>query len=91
MCVYGSVVFLETPKPLRQGRIPYIAIGWVIFLISTLPAALDALYAFRMLYESTSGKEAFRIVDRLESEWPRTLSLSSVSVTTFVGDGLLVC
>ena len=90
MCIYGLVVFLETPKALRQGRMPYISISWVLFVVSTLPAALDALYAFRMLYESTSGEDAFRIVDILESEWPRILSLSSVSVTTFIGDGVLV-
>lgn len=90
MYFYGLSIFLETPKAQRAGRTPYIVVSFTILLLSTLSASLDAYVTFRMGWESTSGRDSYRVTAELEASWQRVLSLSVLFAYMCIGDGLLV-
>ncbi|EAU87894.2 hypothetical protein CC1G_01541 [Coprinopsis cinerea okayama7 len=90
MCLYGLSVFLETPKDLRSGRIPYIVVSFVIFALSALTAVVDMYDIFRCLFEATSPRDFYLVWDKYADSYLRVLSLASLSVFIWVADGLML-
>ncbi|KAG2004154.1 hypothetical protein CC2G_002744 [Coprinopsis cinerea AmutBmut pab1-1] len=90
MCIYGLTVFVDTPSSSRKGRRPYMIVSFIILITWCITAALDAYSVFRSLSESTSGEEFYRLTVSFEGEWFRVLSLFSLFLGLFVGDGLLL-
>ncbi|KAG2005483.1 hypothetical protein CC2G_001885 [Coprinopsis cinerea AmutBmut pab1-1] len=90
MCLYGLSVFLETPKDLRSGRIPYIVVSFAIFVLSALTAVVDMYNIFRCLFEATSPRDFYLVWDKYADSYLRVLTLTSLSVFTWVADGLML-
>lgn len=90
MCIYGLLVFLESPKSRRQGRLPYIIISFVIFFFSTLSSGLDAYTQWKASWEAHDGKSYYAVTAEIEASAPRILSYSCILITMAVGDGLLL-
>ena len=91
MCLYGLSVYLETPPALRKGRVPYIIISFLIFILSGVPAVLDCAWVFRVMFEATSGEDYLRLFSFYGDLPLRFTSEVMFTVVVFIGDGLLVC
>jgi hypothetical protein len=90
MVLYGLSVFLETPRPLRKGRTPYIVVSFVIFSLAAITAAIDCYVAFERIFASTSGEHYIELWREDLRGWRKILSNSLASVYVVIGDGLLV-
>ncbi|EAU87218.1 hypothetical protein CC1G_10497 [Coprinopsis cinerea okayama7 len=90
MCIFGLSTFLETPRDLRKGRLPYILISWAIFILSVIPVGYDLSYQFTALYHSTNGQE---YVDLLHNGITSNVQIATTSLTfcfIALADGLLL-
>ncbi|KAJ2913714.1 hypothetical protein MD484_g6704, partial [Candolleomyces efflorescens] len=83
MCTYGQILFMESPGPLRRGRLPYIVISWTIFLLFTLGQTINSHFVFNIV----SG-----IVPLEEAKQDALMITGTVTVIAiqWVGDGLLL-
>ncbi len=83
MCTYGQILFMESPGPLRRGRLPYIVVSWTIFLLFTLGQTINSHFVFNIV----SG-----IVPLEEAKQDALMITGTVTVVAiqWVGDGLLV-
>ncbi|EAU87221.2 hypothetical protein CC1G_10500 [Coprinopsis cinerea okayama7 len=90
MVLYGLSVFLETPRPLRKGRTPYIVVSFVIFSLAAITAAIDCYVAFERIFASTSGEHYIELWREDLRGWRKILSNSLASVYVVIGDGLLL-
>jgi hypothetical protein len=90
MAIYGLSVFLETRRDLRRGRHVYILISFAITFLYAFGSSLDAFWAFKLLFDSTSPRDYFRVVDKNIASWERWASSCSVTASMFIGDSLLV-
>ncbi|EAU87201.1 hypothetical protein CC1G_10480 [Coprinopsis cinerea okayama7 len=90
MCLYGLSVFLDTPKALRKGRLPYIAISAAILILSALATALDAYTDFTAMFFSMGPRAYYEAAFAMEGQWPRFLSVTCLEVYVLLGDGLLL-
>ena len=89
MCVYGLTVFLETPKSAREGRAPYLAISFILFVLLSISSLMDVSYLFRLLFDATSP-ENFIFLRERTNDWVGFASQVLTNVVCFIGDGLLV-
>ncbi|TEB31830.1 hypothetical protein FA13DRAFT_1813653 [Coprinellus micaceus] len=89
MCAYGLTVFLETPKPGRQGRLPYIIINFVFLVLSGVSSFADLRYFFIATFYSTSPED---FIIKRESQNGRLGFAAGVLcvLTSLVGDGLML-
>ena len=88
MAFYCVAIFLETPKEARKGRIPYIVIGCLIFVIYTLGACTDISIPFDVLLAASNGVEFtmwYSIPD-----WRDYFSLGCLTLLLIIGDGVMV-
>ncbi|KAJ2936310.1 hypothetical protein H1R20_g780, partial [Candolleomyces eurysporus] len=83
MCIYGQILFTESPDPLRRGRLPYIVVSWTIFLLFTLGQTINSHFVFNIV----SG-----IVPLEEAKQDALMITGTVTVVAiqWVGDGLLL-
>lgn len=90
MALYGLSVFLETRPDLRKGRRRYIAVSFAITILVAFSSALDAFFAFRLLFESTSAEGYWDVMYKYRLKWDRVASPLSGAAMVFAGDFLLV-
>jgi hypothetical protein len=88
MALYGLSVFLETPKELRKGRRSYIALSFVLTILSALASSLDIAWFFNQVFGASSGIGFFENVNT--RSWERIASTEVWAVVIFLGDFLLV-
>ncbi|TEB06260.1 hypothetical protein FA13DRAFT_1723068 [Coprinellus micaceus] len=89
MCAYGLTVFLETPKPGRQGRLPYIIINFVFLVLSGVSSFADLRYFFIATFYSTSPED-FIIKRESQNDWLGFAAGVLCVLTSLVGDGLML-
>jgi hypothetical protein len=91
MALYGLSVFLETPRnPKDPGRKTFLVISFVITGLAILTGALEASWSFRMIFEAAVPKDFYGLREKYDREWDRFLSMSSMTLSMVIGDGLLV-
>ena len=91
MALYGLSVFLETPESQRKGRKRYIAVSFLITVLSALTASLDMANYFQALFKSTSpGHWLELMVVKFAEDWKYYLSNTGVGLVIMIGDALLV-
>lgn len=90
MALYGLSVFLETRHDLRRGRRVYVIISFSITFFVAFSNSLDALWAFKILFESTSPGDYFRVAAKNIFNWEKWASTCSMVLLVFIGDSLLV-
>ena len=91
MALYGLSVFLETPASQRKGRKRYIAVSFVITVLSALTGSLDMANYFQALFNSTSPGHWRELMNTNFSEdWTYLLSLTGLGLVIMIGDALLV-
>jgi hypothetical protein len=90
MSIYGLVVFLETPKHLREGRRRYIFISFFITLATILHVSLDVYWIFDMLFHATTPINFLEIAGDHYRTWGRITTISVLTAVISVGDFLLV-
>ena len=90
MAFYGLSVFLETPEHLRKGRKRYIAASFVITALSVFTASLDMANYFQLLFQSTSGRHWYELLDKYLIDWEQQLSTAGLGCLLLIGDALLV-
>ena len=92
VCSYGLSLFLETPKHIRKGRIPYIVVSWVIFVLFCLAQTGDAYQMFEILYHGAADDpmDVLRLRHEDDHVWWRLSSTFCIYVVNWIADGLLV-
>ena len=90
MALYGLLVFLETPEPLRKGRKRYIAVSFGITTISAFTASLDMADYFQTLFKSTSPGHWRELYNGYHEEWGYLVSGAGLGLIIMIGDALLV-
>ncbi|RXW16363.1 hypothetical protein EST38_g9491 [Candolleomyces aberdarensis] len=90
MAIYGLSVFLETRPDLRKGRHRYVVISFFITFLVTFAGSLDAVWAFKLLFESTSSSDFIFLMEKYFLSWERWGSTCSLTLMVFIGDVLLV-
>ncbi|TFK20088.1 hypothetical protein FA15DRAFT_647503 [Coprinopsis marcescibilis] len=88
--LYGLSIFLETPKEHRKGRTAYIAVSFIILVLSALAAALDAYHCFRRLYGTGTGVEFLTKFAQRINPWETHLSGFATVAYMAIGDLLLL-
>lgn len=91
MALYGLSVFLETPKPQREGRGMYIFISLLITTLAVVGASLDSYHIFKVLMEATSTMSFMEMSKKYVKSWERVTSVFCSIIIIFIGDTLLVC
>ncbi|TFK21647.1 hypothetical protein FA15DRAFT_758593 [Coprinopsis marcescibilis] len=87
MIAYCLTTFFETPADLRKGRAPYLVVGCLIFVFSTLSACVDITISFDMLLEASNGIEYLGL---LSPGWKDLVTSVSILMMFILGDGLLL-
>lgn len=90
MSLYGLSVFLETRDDLKNGRRLYVAISFVLTGLVAFNALLEALLAFRWLFESTSPLNYIELSNDDFLSWQRWGSTMSLTALVFIGNSMLV-
>ncbi|KAG2005012.1 hypothetical protein CC2G_003512 [Coprinopsis cinerea AmutBmut pab1-1] len=90
MTIYGISIFLDAPKSIRKGRLPYIILNLIILFLSTLATVLDAYTDFTAMFFAFGPREYYAAAFELEGQWPRLLSVTCLEVYILLGDGLLL-
>jgi hypothetical protein len=92
MCIYGLSLYFDTPKHIRGGRLPYIVISWVIFILFCLSQTGDAVQAFSFLYhgEADDPISVLKLRQKDDHSWWRLGSSSCIYLVNWIADGLLV-
>lgn len=90
MCIYGLTVFLETPSSLRKGRLPYILLSFLLFVLLSISSTLNVNFLFRILFNATSPENFIFLRERTSDSLTFTSETLNL-VVIFLGDGLLVC
>ncbi|TFK18009.1 hypothetical protein FA15DRAFT_628371 [Coprinopsis marcescibilis] len=89
ICLYGAAVFLETPREGRKGRLPYIVLSLMIFLSSTVSAALDGFATLDSVRSYGQSEELLEAPENVFFEirqGPAALQLIWIAL----GDGVLL-
>ncbi|EAU87195.1 hypothetical protein CC1G_10474 [Coprinopsis cinerea okayama7 len=89
MSLHSLFTFLSSPPSVRKGKVPYIATSLLIVFFA-LTASLDAYTNARTMFETKSGSQFIELTGQIEWEWSRILSLVSLFMALFIGDGLLL-
>ncbi|EFI26603.1 hypothetical protein CC1G_15375 [Coprinopsis cinerea okayama7 len=93
MCFYGLSTFLETPREMRKGRLPYITFSFIILFTSGITTAFT-LYFYVFYFENlyTSGPNIDYIIVNQELANGRmwTVDKACTATDTLLGHGLLV-
>ncbi|EAU83014.2 hypothetical protein CC1G_08951 [Coprinopsis cinerea okayama7 len=90
MFLYSLSVFLETPRHLQKGRIPYMIISFIILAISIIGTCIGANIQFNSYYHATSGLEFFQIHGKMFFEAPSIAGFWLVYLNIAIADGLLL-
>ncbi|TFK22955.1 hypothetical protein FA15DRAFT_578656, partial [Coprinopsis marcescibilis] len=86
---YGLSRFLETPKDMRRGRVPYIVVGILIIVIFTLAAALKVYQNFEAILHVSNGLEYILRIEA-SNDWSDYLATTCYGALLAIGDGLLL-
>ncbi|KAG2004157.1 hypothetical protein CC2G_002747 [Coprinopsis cinerea AmutBmut pab1-1] len=65
MAIYGLTVYLDTPLEAKKGRLPYIIISFIIFILSAIDMALNHYLEFRKLFYSEGVLDYLRTETQL--------------------------
>ncbi|TFK22032.1 hypothetical protein FA15DRAFT_623113 [Coprinopsis marcescibilis] len=91
MCLFGAIIFSETPRSSRKGRGPYIAASWLILVLFSLSQVADGVEVFNLLANSTSHLQAVtQLKNQYEYSWWRISTTTCLYICNWVGDGLLL-
>ncbi|KAF9529552.1 hypothetical protein CPB83DRAFT_905947 [Crepidotus variabilis] len=90
MCIYGLTVFLETPKNLRQGRLIYVFISFVILGLYCFAEIPLAYYTYVLLDKPCTRLDTVKLQDKLERTWWSLADIWGSVLLFWLGDGLLV-
>ncbi|KAG2003796.1 hypothetical protein CC2G_004371 [Coprinopsis cinerea AmutBmut pab1-1] len=90
LCVYGLHSFFATPIERRKGRLPYIVLSFVIFVLFACMTGVDLAMNFKLLYYSEPGMPYYRARMQAYSESLRSTSLGLLYSFVILGDGLLL-
>ncbi|KAH6895053.1 hypothetical protein BKA70DRAFT_1531969 [Coprinopsis sp. MPI-PUGE-AT-0042] len=94
MCLYGLIIFLESPREVRKGRVPYIFVSFLILSLSIVWAVTGSYSGYHTLFNTVPGdqmrtKEAMQRFGRGTAAYGVGRIVSTF--IAFVGDGLLLC
>jgi hypothetical protein len=87
-------LFLESPREVRRGRLPYLAVSFVLMCLWSASSILLAWSIYNMLLHARPGEEEFRVglayAGKIQDT---TISMSSLlwDVAVRVADAVLVC
>lgn len=90
MALSGLSAFLEMPRSRREGRTVYIALGFLLTIMSTLSASLDMYRMFKCLLEAEGPFGYMETALKYALTWERNLSGVCLLTMVLIGDGLLV-
>ncbi|KAG2003731.1 hypothetical protein CC2G_004313 [Coprinopsis cinerea AmutBmut pab1-1] len=90
MCIYGLSAFLQTPRDLRKGRLPYIAISFLILTLLALTSAFELYRQFTTMYFSGPGEEFRQAENVMYTHWSKVTSQVLMYLYMTIGDGLLL-
>lgn len=96
MCFYGLLVYLETPRSQRKGRLSilYIIVSFTILTLSLMTVVPDNYARYLSLYNANPSDPQVTkaAMDRYGGNETPQYGLSRIASTfiAFVGDGLLV-
>ncbi|EAU80985.2 hypothetical protein CC1G_03161 [Coprinopsis cinerea okayama7 len=93
MCLYGLSTFLETPKSLRKGRVPFVAISFIIWATSSFTAILDSYVNFQTLFDAGPTGSDYVVQWRrynANSNWFQYAISTSLLVYIAIGDCLML-
>lgn len=90
MCIYGLIVFIETPKSRKQGRAFYVAISFLILVLYTAAELPSAYYVFKMVHKFPTPDELSKLDDDLSHSWWYVGNTWCSVILLWVADGLLV-
>ncbi|KAF9529543.1 hypothetical protein CPB83DRAFT_852286 [Crepidotus variabilis] len=90
MCIYGLTVFLETPKSLRQGRLIYVFISFIILGLYCFAELPLAYYTYVLLDKPCTAMDTARLAGKLSGMWWALADTWASVVLFWLGDGLLV-
>ena len=90
MCTYCLTVFLEGSKEARQGRLPYLIIMLLLFIIPTFATGSDLAFLFRTTFYAKAPAD-FLVLRGTEGTWLGFASaVLMLNVVNLLGDGLMV-
>ncbi|EAU87219.1 hypothetical protein CC1G_10498 [Coprinopsis cinerea okayama7 len=89
MVLYGLSVFLETPQSLKKGRLPYVAISFLILVMSGIPMGIDTFGFFDCLYRVGGGRPFLRCIVETQYLWYNVCSTVLTQLLIILGDGIL--
>lgn len=90
MAFYGLFVYLETSLAQREGRAMYIAISFLLTVMSAFSASFDIFRLFKCLLEATGPLGYLETSLKYGWAWERYASVGSLAVIILVGDALLI-
>jgi len=94
MCLHGLSLYLETPLPLRKGRLRYILLSFAILVLSSIPVAMDAWLEYYTNLSSGGGQLTLSGVEievtESEDRWYTTFSAVVLAAGVAIGDCLMV-
>ncbi|TFK22293.1 hypothetical protein FA15DRAFT_644395 [Coprinopsis marcescibilis] len=88
MMAYSLAIYFETPREKRKGRAPYLVIGCLIFILSTLSACTDIAIIFNSLLEASDGLSYLAVEPT--GTWQNIFSETTFFFVFILGDGLLL-
>ncbi|TFK30160.1 hypothetical protein FA15DRAFT_690794 [Coprinopsis marcescibilis] len=90
MCIYSLYVLIDSPPEIRKGRIPYIVVSFLIFVLYSLAVSLETVNIVGILLASAAGTDAIEIWNSQMNTWLGVLEEVCVTLLIALGDGLLL-
>lgn len=89
MVTYGFTVFLETPAPKRKGRLPYMIITCILFVLPTIGTLVLYNRYFNIWWDMKGPLEYFPR-QATQMEWANHVNNTLCCITFLLADGLMV-
>ncbi|KAG2003799.1 hypothetical protein CC2G_004373 [Coprinopsis cinerea AmutBmut pab1-1] len=90
MCTYGLSAFLATPLERRKGRLPYMILSFVIFILFVTITGFDLPKNCQILYRSEPGASYYNERSRAIRGAMATASQALINAFVALGDALLL-
>jgi hypothetical protein len=93
MCIYGLIVFLESPRNARKGRVAYILVSFTILALSIIWVVTGSYSGYQTLLNTVPGdRQRSQAAMQMFGRGTAAYGVGRIASTfiAFVGDGLLV-